>query len=339
VRGQQRDVALALPQRRQAHRDDVEAIVEVLAKQPLLDALAQVHVGGGHHPHVHLDRAGAAEPFDLAFLQRAQELGLHGQRQVAHLVEEEGAAIGALEAPGAALQRAGVGALLGAEELGLEDALRQRRRVHRHERPAGARRQRVDGPRHQLLAGAALAEQKHGGRRRRHLSERVHHGAHLLAAAHQADERRVPLHGGDAGAQGTVLLEQGLALQGAADDRQHLAALGGLGDEVVGALAHGRDGVLHRAIGGHDDDVRLGLQRARRLEQGLAVHARHHQVGEHHMHGVLAQELERGLAVVGDQHLVAGALEDAPQAVTVGGLVIDDEDARHAHGIAKRRPR
>ena len=60
-----------------------------------------------------------AEPLELAGLQHAQELRLAGRRQVADLVEEQRAAVGGLEAPGARL-RAGEGARLGAEQLGLD---------------------------------------------------------------------------------------------------------------------------------------------------------------------------------------------------------------------------
>jgi hypothetical protein len=54
-------------------------------------------------------------------LERAQQLHLHLDRDLADLVEEERALVGELEAPGLAADRAGEGALLVAEELALDE--------------------------------------------------------------------------------------------------------------------------------------------------------------------------------------------------------------------------
>ena len=48
---------------------------------------------GHHHAHVHGDRPVAADALHLAFFQHAQQLGLHDQRHVADLVEEERARV------------------------------------------------------------------------------------------------------------------------------------------------------------------------------------------------------------------------------------------------------
>jgi hypothetical protein len=91
------DVLAALPQRRDVNGHDVEPIVEVRAKAPVGDVLGQVAVGRGHHAHVDLEDVRAAHALDLALLQHAQQLGLHGRGHVADLVEEERRAVGALE--------------------------------------------------------------------------------------------------------------------------------------------------------------------------------------------------------------------------------------------------
>jgi hypothetical protein len=61
-----RDVLAALAQRG-TRMGSVQAEVEILAEAAGLDLLAQVQVGGGHHPHVHLAGLGATHPLDLAF--------------------------------------------------------------------------------------------------------------------------------------------------------------------------------------------------------------------------------------------------------------------------------
>ena len=73
-------------------------------------------------------RRGVADGQDLALLQDAQQLDLHGRRHVADLVEEERAAVGDLEQPLLVGQRAGEGALAMAEQLALEQRLARARR-------------------------------------------------------------------------------------------------------------------------------------------------------------------------------------------------------------------
>src|SRR3546814_11643026 len=65
-------------------------------------------------------RPAAADPLDHALLQETQQLDLQGQRNVAHLVQEQGAALGELDLALGGLDRTGEGALLIAEQLGFQ---------------------------------------------------------------------------------------------------------------------------------------------------------------------------------------------------------------------------
>ena len=65
---------------------------------PFGDLFLEVLVGGGEHADVRLERLIATDAAELAFLQHAQELALHGQRHVADFIEEERAAVALLEA-------------------------------------------------------------------------------------------------------------------------------------------------------------------------------------------------------------------------------------------------
>ena len=62
-----------------------------------MTALLEIDVGRGDQAEVGLDRLGAADALDLAFLDRAQQLGLQIEPQVADLVEEQRAARRELE--------------------------------------------------------------------------------------------------------------------------------------------------------------------------------------------------------------------------------------------------
>ena len=84
---------------------------------------SRIAVRRGDDADVDLLGLAVADAEDDALLQRAQELHLEVQRQLADLVEEERALVGAWNLPGAARDRAGEGALHVAEELALDEVL------------------------------------------------------------------------------------------------------------------------------------------------------------------------------------------------------------------------
>ena len=106
-------------------RNHGEAEVEILAEVPLLDLFLEVLVGRGDDADVDLDRPRRPEPLDLALLQDAQHLGLRLGAHVADFVEEDRAAVGLLELADLLLGRAGERPLLVAEQLRLDQLLRE----------------------------------------------------------------------------------------------------------------------------------------------------------------------------------------------------------------------
>ncbi len=134
VQRQLRHVLEALAQRRHPDREDVEAVVEILAELAVLDQLDHVAVGGRDQAEVDLDRLLGADRIDLAFLQRAQQLDLGVERQLADLVEEQRAAVGLLELADALVDGAGERALLVAEQDALDQVLGDRAAVDDDER-------------------------------------------------------------------------------------------------------------------------------------------------------------------------------------------------------------
>ena len=176
--GEHADVLAALAQRRHGDRDDVEPIVEVLAEAALADQGCQVAVGGRDHAYVDRRRLGGAEPPDLAALERAQQLDLQGGRHLGDLVQEQRAAVGFLEQAGLGDGGPGEGAPHVAEQLRLQQRLRHRAAVHRHERTGRSRAGVVDGLGDDLLAGAGLALDQQGGVGGGDALDEVEHGMH-----------------------------------------------------------------------------------------------------------------------------------------------------------------
>jgi hypothetical protein len=166
--GQRQHVAGTIRQPRHVQCHHVEAVVQIQAEAVGRDGFGQVEVGGGDQPHVQRDRLARTHAHHFAFLQYAQQLHLQRQRQVAHFIEEQRAAIGRFEPAGSRLGGAGEGAGLVAEQFRFRQRRRQRAAVHRHEfTPAPALAMQM--PCHQFLAGAGLAGDEHGHIGLRHL--------------------------------------------------------------------------------------------------------------------------------------------------------------------------
>ena len=102
-----------------------------------------------------------------------------------------------------------------AEELRLEQRLGDRAAVDRHERPRRAPAVRVDRPRDELLAGAALADDEHGRRRRRRVRDLLVDRQHAGRAADEAGRRHVERAAGGARARRSESARSTVALTSA----------------------------------------------------------------------------------------------------------------------------
>ncbi len=189
--GEEGDVVEPLAKGRHRHLEHVEPEQEVGAEAAVLDHVVEVPVGRGDHAHVHADGVAPADAAHLALLEDAEELRLHGGRHVAHLVDEQGAAIGALEEPVALLDRPREGAALVPEELRLEEAVREGRAVLADEGAAAPRRELVDGSRRELLPRSGLAPDEHREVARGGLVEAREDALHALARAEEPEARRL----------------------------------------------------------------------------------------------------------------------------------------------------
>src|SRR3989454_12686075 len=101
-------------------------------------------IGGGDEPHLHRDGPLASERLHLAFLQCSQQLGLRGKRKVDDLIEEQRPAPGYLELPLLALMCPRERALLVAEQLRLDERVRDRAAVDGDERLVAAGAELMD---------------------------------------------------------------------------------------------------------------------------------------------------------------------------------------------------
>ena len=152
--------------------DDVQTVVEVFAERPLCEHLQEILVGGGDEPEVDGNRLCAAEADDGARFDRPEKLHLRVEVDFADFVQKERAAVGGFEAAGlAVLKSARECAGHIAEELRLQQVLRQGRAFDGDEGALGAGREVVERAGDEFLAGAARAFDEDGGVCRRDLAD------------------------------------------------------------------------------------------------------------------------------------------------------------------------
>ncbi len=267
-----------------------------------------------------------AHALDLAFLDRAQQLGLQVEPQIADLVEEQRAARGELELAELLPVRAGERAALVAEERALGQLARNRREVHRDERRVRIAGLAVDQPRQQLLAGAALAEDQH---RRRQLRDLVHQIDDVARHLARADDELALGLVGDLGGQRQDLAVEVLPLAGVAHERSKLVVVEVLGDVVVGAVLHRLHGGLDLVDGRDHDDLDQAVVFLDDPQHLEAADAGQPDVEQHEVDVFAVQDGEGRFAARDPQHAEL-ALENGRQGVPHPLIVVDDE---HGFGL------
>ena len=155
-----------------------------LAEVALGACSLQVAIGSGDDTYIGFQRLRAAEPLELALLEEAEKLRLDDEAHLTDLVEKERAAGRLLDPPRLRLEGAREGALLEAEELGLEEVLGQRRAIDRDEWARGPPRGAVDEASDALfaLARAGTLRSKAGSARQRAACRPTHPSRSLEAS-------------------------------------------------------------------------------------------------------------------------------------------------------------
>src|SRR5262249_54237219 len=144
AREQDRNVVAPLAKRWDVDGDAFESIEQIFAEEAGRRAGAQVAVRRGDDPNVDRPLACRPEGTHASTFDDVEELALERGHHVTDLIEEEGPAIRFDEETGPARRGAGEGAFDHAEELALEQVLRDRGAVDRDERSRSARAPRVE---------------------------------------------------------------------------------------------------------------------------------------------------------------------------------------------------
>jgi len=158
---------------------DVEPVEQVLAEFPVTDCVPELGVGGGDDPNVDIEGGGLAERRNFPVIEETEQFGLEIEAHLAHLVEEERAAIGASDESELVTIGAGERAAAVAEQLAFEQLAWNGCAVEGDERPLSAVGEVVNRPRENLFTSAALARDQHGDFRLRDALGEAHVVAHV----------------------------------------------------------------------------------------------------------------------------------------------------------------
>ena len=290
---QERDVLLALAQRRQLHRDDVQPVEQILAEQPVRHHASEVVVGRGDDAHIDLGRMRIAHALELALLQDPQQLHLQPRAHRADLVEKERALVRLFEPSQPVGDGARERAADMAEQLGLEQRLGDRAAVERHEPVHPARAVVVDGARDDFLSRSGLTGDEERAVRGRDGLQQLKQVSHRAALA---DDPFEPIALLELRAQVGILGPQPPLLERRIEHVEQFVDLKRLADEIPRAALDGFDGVFQGAVSGDDDGDDVGIAADGGLDDGGAVDARQPQVGDDDVVGEIGESGDGGLA-------------------------------------------
>src|SRR2546430_13614500 len=163
---QQWDIFRTFSQGWNVNRKNIQPVKQVFAKFSLLNHLLEFAIGGSDQACIGSQSTRASQPFELPFLEHAQQLGLKLERDVADLIQKYRSAIGQFKAANALRDGARKSAFLMSEELAFQQACRNRRTVELNKGPPGPRTGGMNGSRYEFFARPRFAQNQHRRLRR-----------------------------------------------------------------------------------------------------------------------------------------------------------------------------
>jgi hypothetical protein len=126
------------------------------------DHAVQIAIGRGDQPYIDSFGLRTPEPLKLPFLQRAQQFRLELDRDIADLIQEQGAAVRQFEPARLGSESAGEGATLVPKEFAFQQAAWNSGTVELHHGSLAAAAQLMDGARDELFSGPGFTQQEDG---------------------------------------------------------------------------------------------------------------------------------------------------------------------------------
>ena len=236
------------------------------------DGLFQRFVRCGDDAHVRSDGLVAADPFERAGLQHAQNFCLRRQRHVADFIQKNRALVALFECANPLAVGARERAFLVSEKFALQKILRDGRAVDREKGPAVPSAVMVYRPCYQFLSGAALTGDEGRGIGTGELSDEFKNVLHRFATAHDA---KVVVLRFEQRLIGNDLFHVARGFQRGGNDLLQFRHVEWFEQIIVGAQLHRFNGHLRRAVGSHHDDRQFFVGLANAPQGFQTVHSAH----------------------------------------------------------------
>ena len=324
---QERNVLLALPERRQGDRHHPKPVEQIAPQDPALDRLLRIPVGRGDEPDIDLGvgRLGP-DPADHAVLDHPEQLGLEGERHFGQLVQKQGAPVGGFQEPGLVAIGPGEGALAMTEHLGLEQGLGKRGAVDRHHELLRPPAMLVNELGEDFLSGSAFAADEHAGVGGSHLPRQLNRFA---KQGRDPDQGERPAGGvllGDLLAKLARLPVHHDRVGSPSDEDLEVGRRKGLGEIIPGAGPKRLDARADARVPGHHHDDHVGIGFERGAQQIEAGDLRHVQIDQHDVELALLEKLARFFTPSRQGHREPVHLKDAGATLPKGAFVINQQD-------------
>src|SRR5260370_13400079 len=154
--GERQDIGAALAERRNCEHKNVEPEKKIFAEATCRQRSGKIDVGEGDKARFDAQGFRAAEAFERALLQNAQEFALRPRRERGDFIENDAAVAAELEAAEFALDRAGKSAALVAEEFAFDQLGRKAGAIDFQQRRIASRAAFTDQAREVILPAAAF---------------------------------------------------------------------------------------------------------------------------------------------------------------------------------------
>ena len=210
------------------------------------------------------------------------------------------------------------------EQFGLDEIARDRRHVHRHERPVAPLAIVVQRARNELFAGSGLPGDHHG---KISLHQARQHAIDILHCRRAANQRdRIEF--GFVRAVGDPLLR---LRQGAAHNRDQFLQVERLRQILIGAAFGRADRSHERVLCAHHDHGKIGPHLLDPRQQIERVLVRHHHVGDDEVALPLADPAPQRRRVPRQSHLISGARQCLVENRADRRVIVGDKDATCGH--------
>src|ERR1700685_3401468 len=134
----ERDILPSLAKWWYLNRKNIEPVKQILAELIVADHQRQIPMGRRDKANVNMNGLVAPQPLELMFLQRAQQLRLQLQTNVANFIQEQRAVIGNFKTAAFLHQSAGERTLLMSEQFACDKPGWNSSAIETHERPVSS---------------------------------------------------------------------------------------------------------------------------------------------------------------------------------------------------------